>query len=117
MSQLPEAEIDTREMSEIEDWTALYRPAKRQVSLQPDADIVMPSMFTFWRSFVAHSPQKQRAQNIFLLMVDRLAMRSGWSPPDGERPSWRQEDPERVCGAPSKVLMARNRSSMPVFAP
>jgi uncharacterized protein (DUF4415 family) len=45
LAALPDAQIDTHEMTEIRDWTgarrgALYRPVKRQLTLRLDADLI-----------------------------------------------------------------------------
>jgi uncharacterized protein (DUF4415 family) len=45
IAELSEEAIGTREMPEVEDWSgarrgALFRPAKRQVTLRLDADVV-----------------------------------------------------------------------------
>lgn len=45
LAALPEPEIDTREMPEIEDWSgarrgALSRPVKQQITLRLDSDVI-----------------------------------------------------------------------------
>jgi uncharacterized protein (DUF4415 family) len=45
LAALPEAEIDTRDMPEVHDWSGarrgvFYRPVKRQITLRIDADVI-----------------------------------------------------------------------------
>lgn len=45
LAELPDDQIDTREMMEVRDWTGakrglFYRPVKQQLTLRIDADVV-----------------------------------------------------------------------------
>jgi uncharacterized protein (DUF4415 family) len=45
LAALPEDQIDTRDMTEVRDWSGarrgmLYRPVKRQITLRIDADLI-----------------------------------------------------------------------------